>query len=212
MHKIDLDDVKIKLPRALFELTLYFYTNSKHLKLEGLFRKSGSQPAIEKLNTHLIFCDYLIMTESEVKDQPHDVANLIKNILRELDAPLVPYNLFHEMLEKCKKGIEPQERKQQLRDILLKCPELNKTTLAWIIMFMKDVAAKEKYNKMSQENINLIFANNLFRLSQTAEAISELAFLTPKMELVRLMMEDSNFIFGTDLMSKLGQCKNCYKK
>jgi len=61
---MDIIDLKgVKLPRALLELILYFYVNENHMKVEGLFRKSASQPEIERLNTHLIFCDYLIMTD-----------------------------------------------------------------------------------------------------------------------------------------------------
>ena len=106
MDTIDL--YNIRLPRALFELILYFYVNEKHFKLEGLFRKNGSQPEIERLNTHLIFCDYLIMNDESIKNSPHEVANFISRILRELDEPLVSYNLFVEMLA-CNKTKIPDE-------------------------------------------------------------------------------------------------------
>ena len=72
----------VPLPRALFEIIMYFCNNPKHLELEGLFRKCGSAPVIDRINTHLFFCDYLILKDPEIIEQPHEVANYMKEILR----------------------------------------------------------------------------------------------------------------------------------
>jgi len=92
-----------------------------------------------------------------------------------------------------------EARIEKLKDIILRMDELNKTTLAWIIIFIKDVVKQEEHNKMSEENICLMFAPNLFKL-KSAEAITEMHFLTSKIDLVKMMMGETNLVFGTSLI------------
>ena len=55
--------------------------NEEVLKIEGIFRRSGSDKKQKELMTHLMFQDYSIL--NEFQNNPHEVANILKQILRE---------------------------------------------------------------------------------------------------------------------------------
>ena len=50
--------------------------NEEVLKIEGIFRRSGSDKKQKELMTHLMFQDYSIL--NEFQNNPHEVANMLK--------------------------------------------------------------------------------------------------------------------------------------
>jgi hypothetical protein len=58
-------DPPVDFPQPLYELINFFYKFPKHLKLEGLFRKCGSEPKMAELRVHLQFQDYEVLAEDK---------------------------------------------------------------------------------------------------------------------------------------------------
>ena len=86
----------MEVPKVIFCIVTYFSNHKEHLKVEGLFRRNGSESTIDKLVTHLMFLNYKAMID--YTQNPHDVANLLKNILRDLAEPLVPFSLYETFM------------------------------------------------------------------------------------------------------------------
>ena len=102
----------VLLPRPIFVLVSYFLENSHHMKLEGLFRQCGSERSIDALNTHLMFCDYKVMSDYDSK--PHDVANLLKRILREMGEPIIPFSAYNMFMEINQNKVKDGEKRLQM--------------------------------------------------------------------------------------------------
>ena len=58
------------------------------MKQEGLFRVNGERGKIKALDIHLSLGDYSVL--KRYGDCPHEVANYLKEIPRELAEPLCP--------------------------------------------------------------------------------------------------------------------------
>lgn len=92
MKTIQIESGKQEIPVVFFLLTQFFYTNPKHFEEEGLFRKNGDSVNINEISIHLSRGNFSIL--QEVADKPHDIANFLKQILRELAEPICPFNLY----------------------------------------------------------------------------------------------------------------------
>jgi hypothetical protein len=85
------------VPNVIFEIIQFFDINFYLLKLEGIFRLAGDPALIKTLTDHLTFCDYSLLRggeKSEMKEYPHVVSNVFKNILRTIQDPVCNYKLF----------------------------------------------------------------------------------------------------------------------
>lgn len=86
----------LSVPKVIFCMANYFESDVKHFQVEGLFRRNGSESTMNKLTTHLSFLNYRAMMD--YTKNPHDVANLFKNILRDLAEPVVPFNFYETFM------------------------------------------------------------------------------------------------------------------
>jgi hypothetical protein len=68
-------------------------------------------------------------------DEPNVVANLLKNILRELEEPLVEYVLLDKFLEL--KKYNTQTKKRSIGALVSKMHEVNRNTLMLLISFLR---------------------------------------------------------------------------
>lgn len=63
-----------------------------------MFRISGEKSKIKELDTHFAMCDYSVL--QRYNENPHEVANYLKEVLREMSEPLCPtdkYELFRDI-------------------------------------------------------------------------------------------------------------------
>lgn len=93
------------MPKIVFLLTSYFRINKEHFKRQGLFRVNGDRSKIEELSIHLQLGDFSILKRSIEK--PNEVANFLKEILRELTAPVCPFENYANFRD-LPKNLTPQ--------------------------------------------------------------------------------------------------------
>ncbi|XP_043939392.1 uncharacterized protein LOC122811525 [Protopterus annectens] len=129
---------------------------SRHLCIEGLFRKSGSVVRVKDLKGRLEAGEKCL--ESSL---PYDVAMVVKQFLRDLPEPLIPREL-QDML--CQAQLIPSESERTLVTILTTCllPKLNAATLKYFFKFLQSVASRCEDNKMDCNNLSMVFAPTLF--------------------------------------------------
>lgn len=83
------------IPYIIIALTLYFDDNDRFLT-EGIFRKAAGASDVAKLITNLENGDYESIFK--VKD-PLIIADVMKKLLKNLLDPLIPPNIYKEMLK-----------------------------------------------------------------------------------------------------------------
>ncbi|XP_013778561.1 rho GTPase-activating protein 17-like [Limulus polyphemus] len=132
----------------------YPFTFIKH----GLFRIAGSALKAKKLKNS--FDAGIIFDLVEYARDPHCVAGALKSYLRELPEPLLTFDLYEEWTNAAK-TVDPEARLQALWQVLLRLPEANHNNLRYIIKFLAKLATNSDVNKMSPQNIAIVFAPNL---------------------------------------------------
>lgn len=142
------------------------------MKIEGIFRKSGSEKLQNTLMAQLSLCDYDFR---DYNDKQHEIANVLKQILRDMAEPICTFE-FVDFFLKSTEDDEELDNKQyfvdQYKKILSqqdkRLPEINKNTLQWLILFMRRLVIDEEHSKMGDQNIGLMFAGNLFRTNNSS--------------------------------------------
>lgn len=80
------------VPEIFVALIGYFEANSDLLKTETIFRKNSTQNKLDIIDVHLSHANYHYL--ETIKDDPFQVANHIKRVLREMAEPLCTYKLY----------------------------------------------------------------------------------------------------------------------
>ena len=150
-----------EVPRIFFVLVTYFKFHDQHLKREGLFRVNGEKAKIKELDTHLAMGDYSVL--KRYADYPNEVANYLKEILRELAEPLCPPDKY-EQFRDIPKGLSVEQKLDKIVDLLYGMPELNRSTILFLARFMNYVVSFSADNKMNSYNISVIVTPNIFRV------------------------------------------------
>ena len=148
----------------------------------------------ETIHLHLIFKDYLFL-ESCMKC-PHEVANFLKIFLRGLDEPLCTNTLYQSFMQITKNDYPDRaKRLAALEKCLSKMSILEKTTLGWLIIFIKVMITYEAFSSMNLHNLALVFAPALFFLEER-DPEEELSNLETKVALVKLCVQEPQLLFS----------------
>ncbi|XP_046853723.1 rho GTPase-activating protein 24-like isoform X2 [Xenia sp. Carnegie-2017] len=142
------------------------FIREKGLSEEGLFRLPGHQKQVSILRDAFNRGkDPTLPDDTDV----HTVASLLKMYLRELPEPVIPFENFGPLIA----TIELYELHEEdaLRKILNQLAEIPKTSynlLKYLCRFLNQVHENSKENKMTADNLALVFGPNI--LSPESEA------------------------------------------
>ncbi|KAJ8915778.1 hypothetical protein NQ315_004590 [Exocentrus adspersus] len=124
------------------------------LETEGIFRRSANAVRIRTLK------EVANLGHKPVFEDAHEAAVLLKKFLRELKEPLLTYELYDEIVQ-----FQCWNKDEQLRQvstlIMEKLPEDNYKVLKYIISFLSRVMERSDLNKMSAQNLAVVFGPNL---------------------------------------------------
>lgn len=153
----------------------------EQVETEGIFRKAGSSLRQKEIRTTL-------ETGMPLGKSHHviDVANVVKYFFRELPEPLIPASMQETMLRALLIG------NQNDKAVTLSClmlPTLTINTLRFFMQFLYTVSLSEFVNKMSTENLAIIFTPGLMPFAN----INSIRF-TNHIKVVQLLIENANFI------------------
>ncbi|CAH1396877.1 unnamed protein product [Nezara viridula] len=125
------------------------------LETEGLFRRSANVAVVKELQTKVnqgIPIDF--------QGNAHIAAVLLKTFLRELEEPLMTFDLYDEITQF--PNISKDERPRHVKILILeKLPEDNYKILKYIIQFLAKVIDRCDLNKMTSSNLAVVFGPNL---------------------------------------------------
>ncbi|KAL4717616.1 hypothetical protein ACJJTC_000765 [Scirpophaga incertulas] len=125
------------------------------LEVEGIFRRSANISVIKELQWA---CD--TGEPISFKQNPHNAAVLLKTFLRDLEEPLLTFELYDEILKFQSWSNKSKPRRVKIL-ILEKIPLDNYKLLKYIFNFLWKVQDRSCLNKMTSSNLAVVFGPNL---------------------------------------------------
>ncbi|KAJ1921886.1 hypothetical protein H4219_000232 [Mycoemilia scoparia] len=146
-------DKKYGLPR-LMTFLVDLILKLKGMKSEGIFRVPGNRDLVYMLRIKLEAGDY----EADGLTDPHVVASLLKEWLRELSEPLVPSDLYDEC-------VSHAENYKYILGIIRSLPEVHQRTISFLIKLFQLLIRPENQSetKMTASNLALVFGPSFLR-------------------------------------------------
>jgi len=123
--------------------------------VEGIFRVPGDTEQVYALRIQLDNGNYEVDL-----DDPNTPASLLKLWLRELEEPLVPVELYDACINSC---MQNENNSEGAVEVLEQLPQVNKLTALFVVHFLKEVSVNQEVNKMSINNLAMVFAPNFLR-------------------------------------------------
>ncbi|KAM6307881.1 GEM-interacting protein [Podargus strigoides] len=180
---------------------------ARALGVQGIYRISGSKARVEKL------CQAFENGRSLVElseHSPHDITGVLKHFLKELSAPVLQSQLYDDLIGLAKDLQKPGEEKldcagfpsdpiQSMKDLLSKLPGSNYNTLRHLIAHLYRVAEKYEENKMSPNNLGIVFGPTLIRPGSGGDvSMSCLVDSGYQAQLVEFLIQNYERVFGMD--------------
>ncbi|PAV92149.1 hypothetical protein WR25_15314 [Diploscapter pachys] len=131
----------------------------------GLFRKNGVKSRIAELREVCERGDDAFTEETKLhSSQVHDVADMLKQYLRELPEPLMTCRLS-EVFINIFMHVPENERFNALQYAIFLLPDENREALQTLLFFLHDVAKYSQVNNMPPQNLAVCFAPSLFHMT-----------------------------------------------
>ncbi|XP_064899944.1 GEM-interacting protein [Columba livia] len=180
---------------------------ARALGVQGIYRISGSKARVEKL------CQAFENGRSlvELSDHsPHDITGVLKHFLKELSAPVLLSQLYNDLIALAKELQKPGDEKperagvpadpvQSMKDLLSKLPGSNYNTLRHLIAHLYRVAEKYEENKMSPNNLGIVFGPTLLRPGSGSDgSMSCLVDSGYQAQIVEFLIQNYERVFGMD--------------
>ncbi|KAM9244784.1 GEM-interacting protein isoform 2-T2 [Dugong dugon] len=207
----------LQLPRDFPEEVPFVVTKCtaeiehRALDVQGIYRVSGSRVRVERL------CQAFENGRTLVElsgNSPHDVSSVLKRFLQELTDPVVPFHLYNAFISLAKTlHVDPGDNPgtpspsleviRLLKTLLVQLPDSNYNTLRHLVGHLFRVAAQFEENKMSANNLGIVFGPTLLRPpgSPGAAGAGPVACLLDsghQAQLVEFLIVHYEQIFGMD--------------
>ncbi|PRP89238.1 hypothetical protein PROFUN_02112 [Planoprotostelium fungivorum] len=127
------------------------------LKLEGIFRLSGSQVQIDQLRAAFDAGEQVVLDKDI---NPHTVAGLMKLYFRNLPEPLLTFPLYSNFIG-AQSAPNRSVRLRSFRSLVEILPRNNYNLLKYLLVFLIEVSKHSAVNKMGVPNLATVFAPNL---------------------------------------------------
>uniref|UniRef100_A0A182WZ36 Rho-GAP domain-containing protein n=1 Tax=Anopheles quadriannulatus TaxID=34691 RepID=A0A182WZ36_ANOQN len=160
------------------------------VETEGIFRRSGNYARIKELRAKINAGDEVQLSNEDT----HVVASLLKTFLRELEEPLLTYELYEDITQFGEwKTEETRSRnvKQLLRERL---PEENYELFKYIVEFLGKIIERKDFNKMTSSNLAIVFGPNLIWPKQEQMSLDEIGPINAFIDYVLQHQDDIYFV------------------
>ncbi|CAB1454445.1 unnamed protein product [Pleuronectes platessa] len=127
------------------------YIENYGMKCEGIYRVSGMKSKVDELKAAYDREECPCLEEYD----PHTVASLLKQYLRELPENLLGRDLAQRFEDACGRQVEAEKMAEFQRLLSEVSPE-NRLILSWLVTHMDHVIAREAETKMNIQNISIV--------------------------------------------------------
>ncbi|KAG0352615.1 hypothetical protein BG005_007958 [Podila minutissima] len=139
------------------------------LRREGIYRVSGRHAQIMNLKKLFELNEETVdLTDPAYSEDVASIAAVLKIYLRELPEPLFPFPLNERSTYSANQ--DPSARLHELKIRLKRLPDCNIDTLQYLIQHLRRIYENVEFNKMSLENLSMIFTPAVFHDFNSAMA------------------------------------------
>ncbi|XP_034559656.1 ralA-binding protein 1 [Notolabrus celidotus] len=139
----------IQLPAIFRECVDYI--ENYGMKCEGIYRVSGMKSKVDELKAAYDREECPCLEEYD----PHTVASLLKQYLRELPENLLGRDLVQRFEDACGRQVEA-EKVTEFQRLLAEVPSESHLVLSWLVTHMDHVIDREADTKMNIQNISIV--------------------------------------------------------
>uniref|UniRef100_A0A8C4IXP5 RalA binding protein 1 n=1 Tax=Dicentrarchus labrax TaxID=13489 RepID=A0A8C4IXP5_DICLA len=139
----------IQLPAVFRECVDYI--ENYGMKCEGIYRVSGMKSKVDELKAAYDREECPCLEEYD----PHTVASLLKQYLRELPENLLGRELVQRFEDACGRQVEA-EKVTEFQRLLAEVPAESRLILSWVVTHMDHVIVREADTKMNIQNISIV--------------------------------------------------------
>ncbi|KAG6334190.1 hypothetical protein ID866_4905, partial [Astraeus odoratus] len=148
-----------RLPAVIFRCIQYLEAKKAEQE-EGIYRLSGSSAVIKGLRDRFNAEGDVDLLGSDEYWDPHAIAGLLKNFLRELPASILTRELHMKFLA-VMDFVEPQERIRELSFLIASLPIANYSLLRALTAHLILIVQNSSLNKMTIRNVGIVFSPTL---------------------------------------------------
>ena len=161
------DEAEQILPSCIWEIICVMESDDKYLKCVGIFRQSGGVENTQLLRAQLEAGEAIDYNKTD----PHDLAAVFKLFIRELPEPLATWEAFK--IVQAAAELSGDQKKAFVMRLLRKIPDSNRIVLKKILGLLYKYSMYSEYNKMTANNLAVIFSPALFREKKASLMTSE---------------------------------------
>uniref|UniRef100_H3BHS1 Rho GTPase activating protein 9 n=1 Tax=Latimeria chalumnae TaxID=7897 RepID=H3BHS1_LATCH len=183
---------------------------NRGLDADGMYRVNGNLATIQKLrfivdheravttDGRYLFPEELCQEEKLDLNNPqwediHVITGALKMFFRELPEPLIPYDFFEQFVEAVK--IPDYSKKQAcMKHLVQSLPRPNHDTMSYIFRHLKKVMEHSEQNRMTTQNIGIVFGPTLMRPEKDFGNIA--VNMIYQNQVVELILMEYEEIFG----------------
>jgi len=170
------------------------FVYSHGVMTEGIYRLAGGNIKINKLLSEFRSNAWAVQISREDYSE-HDVANVLKRFIRQLDEPLLTESLRESFLKTAR--IENQDEKlDKYRELLNKLPTINYNTLRRLMGHLHIVADQCEKNLMPVYNLAPLWGPNM--LTVDGQEASQFAQTSGEMEVCADLITNYPWLFNVD--------------
>lgn len=163
------------------------------LTLEGIYRISGNSDVVRHL--WAAYClghfDYLDW-QTDIGDRAHVITGACKLYLRELETPLIPFDMHTRFLE-CEAMTDVNAKVATVAQLIGELNAVSQHTLRRIMYHLADVSTHEKVNLMPPENLAIVFGPTIMR--PQVQDLAEMLNNNKKVDLCTFMIVHREKLF-----------------
>ncbi|NXA43306.1 GMIP protein, partial [Eudromia elegans] len=186
---------------------------ARALGVQGIYRISGSKARVEKLCQAFENGGNLVDLSEH---SPHDITGVLKHFLKELSGPALLSQLYDDLIALAKDLQKPSEERREcagfpwdpvqgMRDLLSRLPGSNYNTLRHLIAHLYRVAEKYEENKMSPNNLGIVFGPTLLRPCSASDvSMACLVDSGYQAQAVEFLIQNYERVFGMDELPSPG--------
>eukprot|EP00058_Branchiostoma_floridae_P004180 XP_002589668.1 hypothetical protein BRAFLDRAFT_117262 [Branchiostoma floridae] len=157
------------LPKVMQETTAYLRQHG--VEVEGIFRRSANAKMVKEVQK--MYNEGRTVNWMELGD-PHLAAAILKTFLREMPEPLITFQLYDEVM-RIHGELDGNDRLMATKELISgKLPELNYVVLKYLVDFLEEVILYSEENKMTAQNLSIVFGPNLLWSTNQAASLTSL--------------------------------------
>lgn len=156
-----------RFPIPIYRSIEYLFANNGE-RCEGIFRTSASYKIVGRVKQILDGDQDIELSEFK---EPACAAAIIKDYLRELPNPLIPYQYYNDFVVIGR--LKEDSRKKEAKKLVAKLPEANQNTLWYLCYFCNAVVQHVDESQMNEVNLGTCLGPTVCR-APPEEAMKEM--------------------------------------